>query len=121
MTNAQTLTAFFTIAVSFIAVLFGVLLNNARLTDIRVYTAGQMTSMEAGLRAQINAVDAALRAEIRASEAQTREQLGAQIGELKILFTELKGLIERNHSETLMRFADVDRRLSALETERRPA
>ncbi len=93
---------------------------NTRLTDMRVYTSGQLTTVETALRAEIRAVETALRAEIRGSETQTREQLGAQIGELKILFTELKGLIERNHSETLMRFAGVERRLSALETERRP-
>ena len=97
MNNAQVIMAFFTIAVSFIAVLTGVLLNNARLTDLRAYSEGRLTSLEASLRA-----------EIRASQAETH----AAIAELKVL-------IEKNHSETLMRFADIDNRLTRLEDERK--
>jgi hypothetical protein len=49
-----------------------------------------------------------LRAEIRATHAEMR----ADFGELRVL-------IEKNHSETLARFAELDSRLARLESERR--
>jgi hypothetical protein len=49
-----------------------------------------------------------LRAEIRAAHAEMR----ADFGDLRIL-------LEKNHSETLAKFAELDTRLTRLENERR--
>ncbi len=90
MNIAQLITVVFSVGLSFIAVLTGVLLNNTRLTDLRVLLEGRLT------------------AEIRASQAETRQ-----------VIAELRILIERNHSEMLARFADLEQRLGRLEAERR--
>ena len=90
MDNTQILTVGLTISVSFLAVLVGVLFNSTRLTDLRVYTDGRLADVRETLRAEIR----------------------AGVSELKVL-------IEKNHSEMLARFADVDQRLIKLEAERR--
>lgn len=108
MNHLQIVTVTATICVSFLAVLIGVLLNNARLTDLRAYTDGRFNSVDQSLSEMRDALRSEIRSEIRASLAETRLAIG-----------ELKALIEKNHSETLMRFADVDRRLSTLEAERK--
>ncbi len=97
MNSAQIIALTGTVSVAFLAVLIGVLLNNARLGDVKE-----------ALRAEINAV----RAEVKASQAELRHDIGAQIAELKLI-------IERNHSETLARFAEIEQRLGRLEAERR--
>jgi hypothetical protein len=52
-----------------------------------------------------------------------RAELGGAKSELQanteIRFGELRALIERNHSEMLSRFAEIDARLMRLENERR--
>ena len=98
MGNVQALlTVIFTVSLSFLAVFIGVLLNNARLGDLRD----------------------SMRAEMKASHAETRQQLAEQIADLKLLLGELRVLIEKNHSETLVRFADIENRFTRLEAERR--
>jgi len=57
---------------------------------------------------RLNDVKELLRAEIRAAHAEMR----ADLGDLRIL-------MEKNHSETLARFAELDSRLTRLENERR--
>jgi len=57
---------------------------------------------------RLNDVKELLRAEIRAAHAEMR----ADFGDLRIL-------LEKNHSETLARFAELDSRLTRLENERR--
>jgi hypothetical protein len=57
---------------------------------------------------RLNDVKELLRAEIRAAHAEMR----ADFGDLRIL-------MEKNHSETLARFAELDSRLTRLENERR--
>ena len=78
MNHLQILTLSLTLAVSFIGVLTGVLINNNRLNDVKEL----------------------LRAEIRAESAQTR------------------GLIEKHHSELMMKFLEMDNRLARLEAPR---
>lgn len=57
---------------------------------------------------RLNDVKELLRAEIRASHAELR----AEFGDLRVL-------LEKNHSEMMARFAELDNRLSRLEGERR--
>ena len=104
MDNTQILTIGLTISVSFLAVLAGVLLNSSRLTDLRAYTDGRFNATDQ----RFNDLRDALRAEIRASQAETRQAIA-----------ELKALIEKNHSEMLVRLAEIDQRLTRLEGERR--
>jgi hypothetical protein len=75
---------------SFVAVPFGVLLNNSRLNDLKD-----------ALGHSINETKETLRAESRAELAQ------------------LRMLMERNHSELLARLGDIDSRLTRIEPERR--
>ena len=77
---------------------------HSSLQDLRSYSDRRFTSTDT----RIDDVRDALRAEIRASQAETL----AAFGELKLL-------IEKNHSETLVRFADIENRLTKLEAERR--
>jgi hypothetical protein len=57
---------------------------------------------------RLNDVKGLLRAEIRAAHAEMR----ADFGDLRVL-------MEKNHSETLARFAELDTRLTRPENERR--
>jgi uncharacterized protein (DUF433 family) len=57
---------------------------------------------------RLNDVKELLRAEIRAAHAEMRADFGG-----------LRVLMEKNHSETLARFAELDTRLTRLENERR--
>jgi hypothetical protein len=75
MNDIQILTLALTVAVTFIGVMLGVLINNNRLNDVKDL----------------------LRAEIRAEGA------------------ELRGLIERHHSEMMAKLIEMDNRILRLE------
>jgi hypothetical protein len=90
MTDVQILTIVIALATSFLAVLMGVLLNNTRLSDLRASLDHRITDSGESVRAQIDASNA-----------------------------ELRFLIEKNHSETMLKLADLDTRLSRIEQERR--
>jgi len=97
MTETQVLTIAISLVISFIAVLTGVLLNNARLGDIKDV----------------------LKAEIKATEAKTAADLAAFKTETISTLSELRVLIEKNHSELMVKLSDMDTRLTRLENERR--
>lgn len=90
MNNIQILTMVLAIATSFIAVFTGVLLNNARLGDIRDL-----------VNRRVDDAKGVLEAKMDKNHAQ------------------LQVLIEKNHSETMLKFADLDSRLTRIEGERR--
>ncbi len=97
MNNIQILTMVLAIATSFIAVFTGVLLNNARLGDIRDLVNRRVDDAKGVLEAKIGALES----KIDKSQSQ------------------LQVLIEKNHSETMLKFADLDSRLTRIEGERR--
>jgi hypothetical protein len=72
-----------------VVVLIGILLNNARLTDVKE-----------AIRAAIKVVEA----QVKTVEAQVQAQ-GVSLGTL----------IDKNHSEMLHRFGDLDTRLTRIE------
>ncbi len=85
------------LSVSFIPVLTGVLMNNNRLNDVK-----QVLDARLGdVNVRITDLKEVLRAEARADKA------------------ELILLMEKNHSEILAKFGEIDSRLSRLEAERR--
>jgi len=90
MNNVQILTIVLAIPTTFIAVLIGVLLNNARLGDIRDLVNRRVEDAKNVLEAKIDRTE-----------------------------SRLQVLIEKNHSETMLKFADLDNRLSRIEGERR--
>ena len=85
MTDLRILTLSLTLAVTFIGVLTGVLINNNRLNDVKEL----------------------LRAEIHAASATSR----ADNAELKVL-------IERQHSEMMMKLIEMENRIARLEAPR---
>ena len=91
MTDTQVLTIAITLSVSFVAVLLGVLLNNSRLGDMR---------------------------ELIAAKVETRAA-AKDVSDLKVALSDMRVLIEKNHSETLLRMADIDNRLGRIEHEKR--
>ncbi len=90
MTDIQILTIAIALATSFLAVFIGVLLNNARLGDLR----------------------ASLTQVLEAKIGESRAQSSKEIADLRIL-------IEKNHSEMLLKLSDMDGRLNRIESERR--
>jgi len=97
VSNVQILTIALTIPTAFLAVLMGVLLNNARLGDIRDLVNRRVEDV----RLHVEDVKNVLEAKIDKSHSQ------------------LQLLIEKNHSETMLKFAELDNRLSRIEGERR--
>ena len=83
MNEAQALNLALTTIPTMIVVLIGILLNNARLTDVKE----------------------ALRAEIKVVASQVDSQTKV-----------LEAQIEKNHSEMLHRFGDLDTRLTRIES-----
>lgn len=90
MSNVQVLTIAIALATSFLAVLTGVLMNNSRLNDVKEL-----------LGAKIDRSQSQLHNEIERSQSQ------------------LQLLIEKNHSEMLLKFGEIDSRLTRIENERR--
>ena len=77
--------------------LLGIFFNNKRMEDLRDVLRAEIGALRMELRGEMNT----LRAEVKTTE------------------TRLESLIERNHSELLGKFADLDRRISHVEGERR--
>ena len=71
------------------------------------------------IRDLIRAESATLRAEVATLRAEVRGEINTLRAELKTAETRMESLIERNHSELLSKFADLDRRISHIEGERR--
>ncbi|SPF34999.1 hypothetical protein SBA4_1600020 [Candidatus Sulfopaludibacter sp. SbA4] len=97
MSNVQILTTALTVPTAFLAVLMGVLLNNGRLGDIRDLVNRRVEDTKNLLEAKIDKVDA---------------KIDNRAGELRIL-------MEKNHSELLMKFSEMESPLSRIENERR--
>jgi len=95
MTNVQILTIAIALSTSFLAVLVAVLLNNTRLNDAKELLAAKVETRAAARDLQ----------ELRVATAKDSQ--------------ELRVLIEKNHSEMLLKFAEIDNRLSRIESERR--
>lgn len=104
MTDIQILTIGIALSTSFLAVFIGVLLNNTRLGDLRVSVTQVLEAKTQMLEAKIG---------------ESRAQSSKEMADLRILMADLRVLIEKNHSETLFRLADVDGRLTRIESERR--
>jgi len=97
VSNVQILTTALTVPTAFLAVLMGVLLNNGRLGDIRDLVNRRVDDTKNLLEAKIDKVDA---------------KIDNRAGELRIL-------MEKNHSELLMKFSEMESPLSRIENERR--
>ena len=83
MNEAQAFNMALATVPTMVVVLVGILLNNARLTDVKE----------------------GIRAEIKVVEAQVKSQSSS-----------LEALIDKNHSEMLHRFGDLDTRLTRIES-----
>ena len=90
MNEAQALNLALATLPTTVVVLVGILLNNARLTDFKEV----------------------LRAEIRVVEAQVKN-VEAQV---KAVEAQLTSQLDKNHSEMLHRFGDLDTRLTRIES-----
>ena len=89
--NVQILTVVLAFVTSFLAVLTGVLLNNSRLSDIRDLVNVRVQDAKTALSAQID------------GKASSHE------------VADLRVLIEKNHSELLLKFAEMDNRLNLMD------
>ena len=96
MNDIQILTLALTVVVPFFGVTLGVLLNNARLTDVN----NRILDTKELLGGRIDSLAAAMRAELRAEN-----------GDLRIL-------IERHHSEIMAKLIEMDNRIVRLESQR---
>jgi hypothetical protein len=97
MNNIQIVTMVLVIPTSFIAMLIGVRLNDARLDGIRDLVNRRVDDFKNLLEAKIE---------------NGRAESSREIGDLCIL-------IEKNHSELLLKFAEMGGRLTRIEGERR--
>lgn len=89
MSNEQILTVALSTVLTMIVVLIGILLNTARLNDMKQVFDARLNDLKELLRAEIKVVDAT----IKVVEAN----------------------IEKNHSEMLRRFGDLGTRLTRIE------
>jgi hypothetical protein len=115
MTDVQILTIAIAFAMSFLAVLVGVLLNNTRLGDLRASLTQMLDAKIGESRAQFSKDIHVLEAKI----AESRTQSSIEIAEVRTLMADLRILIEKNHSEMLLKLSDMDGRLNRIESERR--
>src|SRR5207248_7184171 len=100
--NIQLLTMGFTVSVSFIAVLAGVLLNNSRLTDLRVDFHKRFDDQNKRFDDQNKRIDAfgdSRRAEMKAVQSQLQGEIKASRSEMHAEMAEIRILRERQHSE----------------------
>lgn len=88
MTDTQVFAIAISLGVSFLAVLTGVLINNSRLGDVKDRLVASLTDTKELLAAKVEA-----------SQANSSRELA-----------ELRLLIERNHSELLVKIADLENR-----------
>ena len=88
VTDVQILTICISMAVAFLAVFAGVLINNNRLNDVKEL-----------LRANLNDTRELLRAEIKAASAEAKADMA-----------DLRLLVEKQHSELLQKIADLENR-----------
>lgn len=97
ISNIQILTIAIALGTSFLAVLAGVLINNTRLGDLKE----------------------SLRLSITESKETLRAEAGTLRADLRTQHVELMALVERNHSEMMLKLSDIEGRLSHIENERR--
>lgn len=86
-------------------------MNNIQILTIAIALGTSFLAVLTGVllnNTRLNDVKELLRAEIRAAHAEMR----AEFGELRVV-------MEKNHSELLAKFADLDTRLTRIENERR--
>jgi hypothetical protein len=89
VTDAQLINLALTTLPTMTVVLIGILINNARLNDVKEL-----------LRAEIHVVD---------------ERVRGEIGRLEATIEKAEATMEKNHSEMLHRFGDLDTRLMRIE------
>lgn len=94
--------------VTIIIVLIGVLLNNTNMNA----RFGDMNGRFDDLRSEIKAGLGALRSEMKASSDDLRSEMNARFEDIR---ETLRAGMAKNHSELLLKFAELDRRLSRLE------
>ena len=94
--------------VTIIIVLIGVLLNNSNMN-------GRFDDMNGrfdDLRSEMNAGSGALRSEMNARSNDLRSEMNARFEDIR---ETLRAEMAKNHSEMLLKFAELDRRLSRQE------
>lgn len=121
MDQAQVLNLALTVIPMMTLVLVGILINNARLNDFKdVLRAeiGGVRSEIGGVRSEIGSV----RSEISAARGETaglRAELHTETTSLRAEVYSVRDVLraemDKNHSEMLHRFADLDTRMSRLE------
>jgi hypothetical protein len=99
VTNEQILAVSIGIAVGFLAVLTGVLINNTRLNDVKDGLQRQMSDLKDGLRSEIKNVEERLYAEDKVTRA-----------ELKLEIADLRTIVEKQHSELLLKISELENR-----------
>jgi hypothetical protein len=86
VTNIQILAIVIALGASFLAVLTGVLMNNTRLNDVKEVLAAKVAAGDVELHLQIE---------------RSRAELNASVADLRVL-------IEKNHSEMLLKLVDME-------------
>ncbi len=107
MDQAQVLNLALTVIPMMTLVLVGILINNARLNDFKDVLRAEI----GGVRSEIGAArgeTAGLRGEFRTETTSLR-------GEIYSMRDVLRAEMDKNHSEMLHRFADLDTRMTRIE------
>ena len=122
MKDTEILTIAIAVTIPFIGVVLGVLINNNRLNDVKELLLAEIKRVEASSNANAEL----LRREIKAVEASSNAQADLLRAEMNLLRAEMQSfrselimLMERHHSEVMLKFADMDARISRIEGERR--
>ncbi len=101
--------------VTIIIVLIGVLLNNSNMNGRFADLNGRFDDMNGrfdDLRSEMNAGSGALRSEMNARSDDLRSEMNARFEDIR---ETLRAEMAKNHSELLLKFAELDVRLSRLE------
>jgi len=89
------------------------------MTDIQLLTLAVAIIVPLSLLIYSNSRISDVRASVGEAKETLRAEMRTQGAEIHAQFAELKPLIEKNHSELLLRLADLEGRLTRIESERR--
>ena len=103
-------------------VMVGFLYNNSRMNDFRDFLRAEMTSLRAeysnlreSLHAENNNLRDSLRAEMTSLRTENNNLRDSLRAEMTSLGETLRAEMAKNQTEMLMKFAELDNRLSGLE------
>jgi len=109
-----------------LVVLVGIVVNNLRLNDMRDFLRAEIKASGAEIRAELGSKIQALEGRIQGIESRLEARMLGVEGRIQGLEGEMKGiegemkaiyaLIDKNHSEMLHRFGDLDTRLTRIES-----